>query len=377
MGPFFKAAEVGEGTAKTLPGRFYTAPEIFSLEVERIFLSQWICAGREERIPEPGDYFVRTLGTESVIIVRGQDGIVRAFHNVCRHRGTRLCSEEQGQFRKAIRCPYHAWAYALDGRLLAAPNTNGLADFHLDDYPLHSVPLAVWEGFLFLTLSGQPEPFEQTHAPLLGKFDAYNLSVLKSVRRIVYDVRANWKLIFENYSECCHCPHIHPALVKLSPADSGANDLISGPFLGGYMEVRSGSGSMTLSGNACGLPVGELSPEEMHRVYYYSIFPNMLLSLHPDYVMAHTLWPEAPGRTRIECEWLFHPEAAAHPGFHPDDGVEFWDRTNREDWRICEQSQLGVASRAYTPGLYLPQEGISAAFDREYLRIFNGERSET
>jgi Rieske 2Fe-2S family protein len=116
------------------------------------------------------------------------------------------------------------------------------------------------------------------------------------------------------------------------------------------------------------MSVGALPPEDLHRVYYYSIFPNMLLSLHQDYVMVHTLWPESPDRTHIECEWLFHPEASAQPVFNPEDGVGFWDKTNREDWHICELSQLGIASRAYTPGPYSPREGISAAFDREYLQ---------
>ncbi|HLK60797.1 MAG TPA: aromatic ring-hydroxylating dioxygenase subunit alpha [Chthonomonadaceae bacterium] len=367
-GQFIKASEIGTQGAKTLPGSFYTSPERFREEQERIFLQHWICVGREQRIPDPGDYFVCTMGTESVVVVRGRDGIVRALYNVCRHRGTRICEEAEGHFKNAIRCPYHAWTYALDGRLIAAPSMDEAAGFAPADYPLHASSLVIWEGFLFLSFATNPEPFETTHAPLLTKFRTYNLPTLHAARRIDYDVRANWKLIFENYSECFHCAPVHPALVKLSPADSGANDLVSGPFLGGYMLVKPDCGSMTLSGNACSLPVGDLSPEDHHRVYYYAIFPNMLLSLHPDYVMVHTLWPEAPDRTRIVCEWLFHPDAAAQPDFHPDDGVLFWDQTNREDWHVCELSQLGVSSRAYTPGPYSPRESLSAAFDREYLR---------
>jgi len=339
--------------------------------VENLFLRQWICVGREADLLEPGGYFVRNIGTESVIVVLGRDWVIRAFHNVCRHRGTRLCEANEGRFKNAIRCPYHSWAYGLDGRLLAAPSMEGVEGFEAADYPLHPVALARWEGFLFLSLAEEPVSFETAYAPLLGKFPLYNLPALRRMTRINYDVRANWKLMFENYSECFHCPSVHPALVKLSPADSGANDLISGPFLGGYMEVKPESGSMTLSGKACSMPVGDLPPEEMHRVYYYSLFPNMLLSLHPDYVMVHTLWPEAPDRTRIECEWLFHPDSAKQPDFNPEDGVLFWDKTNREDWHICELSQLGVASRAYTVGPYSPKESISAAFDREYLRAID------
>jgi len=368
---FLSAAEIGTQGAMTLPGRFYTSPEIFQLEVENLFQRQWICVGREADLLEPGGYFLRNIGTESVIIVLGRDSVIRAYHNVCRHRGTRLCEASVGRFKKTIRCPYHAWTYGLDGRLLAAPSMEEVNGFAVADYPLHPVTLVCWEGFLFISLAAEPEPFEAVYGPLLGKFALYNLPSLRKASRIDYDVRANWKLMFENYSECFHCPSVHPALVKLSPADSGANDLISGPFLGGYMEVKPERGSMTLSGNACSRPVGDLPPEEMHRVYYYSLFPNMLLSLHPDYVMVHTLWPEAPDRTRIECEWLFHPDAYLQHGFDPEDGVRFWDKTNREDWHICELSQLGVASRAYKPGLYSPRESISVAFDREYLRALN------
>jgi Rieske 2Fe-2S family protein len=242
----------------------------------------------------------------------------------------------------------------------------GVEGFDPAEYGLVAAHVAEWEGFVFLSLAADPEPFETSHAQILGRFSRYNLAALRTARTIHYDVRANWKLLFENYSECYHCGPVHPSLVKLSPADSGANDLTSGAFLGGYMEVTGGE-SMTLSGRACAMPVGDLPDADLSRVYYYALFPNMLLSLHPDYVMAHLLWPEAADRTRIECRWMFHPEAAGQPGFNPDDGVEFWDRTNREDWHICEQSQLGVASRAYIPGPYSPRESISAAFDREVL----------
>jgi glycine betaine catabolism A len=367
MTRFFKPTEIGTCGAMTLPGRFYTSAEIFRQELDRLFCGRWICAGREEQVPTGGDYFVRNIGSESVIVVRDRKGVVHAFHNVCRHRGTRLCEESKGHFPSNIRCPYHAWTYGLDGRLLGASWMDGLDDFDVADYPLHAVGLALWEGFVFLNLSENPQPFEESHRPILTRFSRYNLPSLRSMRRIDYDVKANWKLMLENYSECYHCAPVHPTLVKLSPADSGANDLTSGPFLGGYMTVNDHAGSMTMSGRACAIPVAELPEEDHARVYYYALFPNMLLSLHPDYVMVHTMWPQSPDRTLIECEWLFHPEADRHAGFDADDGVAFWDKTNREDWHICEQSQLGVSSRAYTPGPYSPRESLCAALDREYL----------
>ncbi len=227
--------------------------------------------------------------------------------------------------------------------------------------------LGIWEGFIFVNLAEEPPPLDEVFAPLAGKFTHWNLPHLRSGRRIEYDVRANWKLIFENYSECYHCPGVHPMLSRVSPYDSAENDLTAGPFLGGFMKISKGA-SLTMSGQTCALPVGEISAEDHARVFYYSIFPNMLLSLHPDYVLVHQLWPEAPDRTRILCDWFFHPTAFARDDFRPDDAVEFWDVTNKQDWHVCELSQLGVASRAYRPGPYSTRESIPAAWDREYLR---------
>jgi Rieske 2Fe-2S family protein len=374
---FRKATEIGTAGAMTLPGHYFTSAEVFAVEREQIFARRWLCAGRAESIPGHGDYFVRSIGTESVIVLRDGGGMVRAFHNVCRHRGTRLCESPCGTLSKTIQCPYHAWTYALDGTLVGAPSMDDPPGFDKSHYALHGVSVALWEGFIFLSLDEPDAPFEQSHAPLIGRFSRFSLAQLRAQRRIEYDVRANWKLIFENYSECYHCPTVHPSLVKLSPAESGANDLTSGPVLGGYMSIVRPGGSLTMSGKLCGPSVGELEPEDRQRVYYYSIFPNLLLSLHHDYVMFHTLWPEAPDRTRIECTWLFHPQAAQQGGFNPDDGVEFWDQTNRQDWHICEQCQLGVSSRAYMPGPYSPRDSISAAFDREYLRAMDQGQSDS
>lgn len=357
------------GDAKTLPREYFTSSELYAEEGEKIFAKRWVCAGRASEIPHPGDYFVRQLGNAGVIFVRDKTGHVRAFHNTCRHRGTRLCEVATGNVGDRIVCPYHAWVYGLDGRLIGAPSTADLQGFDKSDYPLHAVAVAEWEGFIFFNIAARPEPFADAFAPLMGRFARFNLPSLVSAARMDYDVECNWKLLFQNYSECYHCAGVHPALVKLTPATSGENDLFEGPFLGGYMVINDDAGSMTMSGRACGLPVGDqLDGDDLRRVYYYSIFPNMLLSLHPDYVMFHTVWPVGPRRTRITCEWLFHPATLADRTFDPQDGVKFWDMTNRQDWHICEESQRGIVSPAYRPGPYSPRESLSVAFDREVLR---------
>jgi Rieske 2Fe-2S family protein len=360
-----------QGDAYTLPRRYYASEDVFRAETERIFHTGWVCVGRAEQIAQPGDYFLAQIVGESVIIVRDRAGTARAHFNVCRHRGTRICTEERGQFAGSIQCPYHAWTYSLDGQLIGARYMQETAGFDKRDYPLHSIALAEWEGFLFVSLAPAPEQFERAFAPLIDKFPAWHMPELRMARRIEYDVQANWKLIVQNYSECYHCSLIHPALAELSPPTSGRNDLIEGPFLGGYMIMNEAVGSMTIGGHTARPPLGEVAGEELNRVYYYSIFPNMLLSLHPDYVMAHTLWPLEVGRTRIVCEWYFDPVTMVQPGFDSSDAVEFWDMTNRQDWHVCELSQLGVSSIGYTPGPYSNQEGLLHAFDKQYLRVMD------
>ncbi len=367
MTAFLKTAESYQPNARTLPQRYFATPEIFAQEKEHIFTRQWLCVGHQNQIVEPGSFFLQEVLGESLIILRDQTGTVRSFYNLCRHRGTRLCENSSGRFSQSMQCPYHAWTYGLDGRLLGAPHMDHIAGFDKAEHGLQAAHVALWEGFIFVNLAPQPQPFATAFAPVLGKFEHWNIPPLHAAKRLTYDVRANWKLIFQNYSECYHCPLVHPALAKLTPYDQGENDLVEGPFLGGFMPIPK-AGSMTMSGKACGVPVGDIRDEDEHRVYYYSIFPNMLLSLHPDYVMYHTLWPQSPERVLIHCDWLFHPDSFADSNFNPHDAIEFWDMTNRQDWHVCEMSQAGISSRQYRPGFYSPRESIPAAFDREYLK---------
>jgi Rieske 2Fe-2S family protein len=366
---FVNTTRLPIASAKTLPGRYFTSAEIFAEEMERIFTRQWLCVGPVDRIRASGEYFVAQLGAYSVIVVREKSGGIRAYHNVCRHRGTRICEAAAGKFGETIQCPYHAWTYGLDGRLIATPSSDQLKGFDKADYPLFDVPTAIWEGLVFVHLGADPAPFEATHPSLIGRFSRFRIPDLTVARRIDYDVAANWKLIVENYQECYHCAPIHPALTKLSPPTSGEIDLYEGPVLGGFMVLSADNDTMSMSGFSCGMTVSpDLPRDDLRRIYYYSIFPNVLLSMHHDYVMLHTLFPVAVDRTRITCEWLFHPASLDASRFNPDDGIEFWDMTNREDWHICEQSQRGVSSPAYRPGPYSARENMSAAFDKEVLR---------
>jgi Rieske 2Fe-2S family protein len=366
---FRKTAETFAPGAKTLPQRYFTSPEVFAEEEEKIFAKRWILVGHQSQIAQTGDFLLAAIGGENLIVIRDQKSQIRGFYNVCRHRGTRLCENENGHL-SAIQCPYHAWTYGLDGRLIGAPHMDEVPGFDKADYPLHPVNLALWEGFIFVHLAHEPMPLTEWFAPLAGKFSHWNMSILRPAKRIEYDVRANWKLMFENYSECYHCPGVHPMLSKISPYDSAENDLCEGPFLGGFMKINKGK-SLTMTGNACASFVGNI--ENLQQVFYYSVFPNMLLSLHPEYVMVHQLRPQSPERTLIVCDWFFHPDAFERKDFNPEDAIEFWDMTNKQDWHVCELSQQGIASHAYEPGPYSSRESIPAAWDRHYLGLMDGD----
>ena len=367
MTTFLRTVESYKSGARTLAREYYTSPDIFAAESERVFAREWVCVGREESIAQPGAYMLAEIAGESLIVLRDRNGVVRAFYNVCRHRGTRLCEATSGRFSQTIQCPYHAWTYRLDGSLTGAPHMDEVEDFDKAAYPLHGASIGSWEGFLFVNLASDHEPFEQAFAPLAGRFARFNLAGLHTVRRIDYDVSANWKLILQNYNECLHCPTIHPELTTKLPYTSGANDLIEGPFLGGYMEIKAPHESATMSGRACALPLGELAADDRGRAYYYSLFPSMMLSVHPDYAVYYRVHPVDATHSRVVCEWMVNPQAPAAEGYNIQDAEEFWDRTNRQDWHICEQSQLGVSSRVYQPGPYSARESIPAAWDRRYL----------
>ncbi|MHC4992077.1 MAG: aromatic ring-hydroxylating oxygenase subunit alpha [Planctomycetota bacterium] len=353
--------------ARTLPARYYTSSDIFDREGERIFGRQWLCIGLACTLEGPGSYFVAEVEGESLVVVKDRAGAVRVFHNVCRHRGTRLCADRRGEFSKYIVCPYHSWAYGLAGDLVAAPNMDEVEGFDPKQFPLHPVATEVWEGLIFVSLAPAPPPFAEALAPLVSRFARWRVSDLVSVHQTQYEVEANWKLLFQNYSECYHCPSLHPVLNRLTPYRDSSNDLEEGPVLGGPMRLSEGSDSMTMDGRACAAPLAALSGDERRLVQYYVVFPSCFLSVMPDYVLVHRLARLGPSRTRIECDWLFEPAAAAAAGFDPSGAIDFWDMTNRQDWQVCELSQQGISSRAYEPGPYSNLESMLAALDREYL----------
>jgi len=351
--------------ARTLPAAAYTDTDIFRLEQRALFATEWLCVGRAADLPAPGDYRVHELAGDSVVVVRGAEGSLHAFYNVCRHRGSRLLEEPAGRGLTRILCPYHSWSYGLDGRLLQAPLMG--EGFDRSEHALNAVRAECHEGFVFVNLDGRAPPLARylSDLPDLSRF---RMGELVCARRIEYEVAANWKLICENYSECYHCTNAHPQLSRLSDliARSDRAQEVGACFNGGPMRLRDGVATMSMSGRSSTPTIPGLDLEECRHVHYYVIYPNLLLSPHPDYVLTHTAWPIACGRTRVVCEWLFPQAAVADPRFDPADVVDFWDLTNRQDWALCERTQRGAQSRGFQPGPYQGSEDCVHLFDCWY-----------
>ena len=344
------------GHSITLPAEAYTEESVFWWEQDRFLDRSWVCVGRSDDLHDPGDQRVVSLGRESVLLMRGEDGILRAFYNVCRHRGHELLPVGGEACGKFIRCPYHAWAYGLDGELKGAPGFGKAEGFDKTKHPLVSMRIVQWHGWIFANASGDAPPFGEHVGNLEELVLNYSCEELVVAARHDYEIAANWKILAENYHECYHCSSIHPELCKVSPPKSGEDHEARGIWFGGSMELEDHAETMSLDGKSHAPNLPRLYEGQDGTVYYFQLFPNLLISLHPDYVMTHRLQPLAPDRTAVECEWLFSPEAIAQEGFDPSYASDFWDVTNRQDWHACEAVQKGVSSRGYRRGPLSPRE---------------------
>jgi Rieske 2Fe-2S family protein len=351
----------------TLPARYYTDRAWFDAEMERIFATMWLNAGRLDQLARRGAFVRRDVANASVLLIADGTGGARAFHNVCRHRGTRLCVDTAGVLPGSIQCPYHAWTYDLDGRLIGAPLMDDVEGFCRDDYPLQRVACEIWDGHVFISLADNPPPLAAHLRDLPSRFAPWQMQDLRMAHRVEYDVAANWKLIVQNYNECLHCPIIHPLLNQMHHYLGAANVPSTEGYCGGAMGFKADVETLSIDGRRRRAILPGLGPEERALVNYFAIYPNMLLTLHPDYMLTVTIWPQAPDRTHLVSEWHFHPDEIARPGFVFRDAVDFWDVTNREDWAISERSQQGISSRGYTPGPYSQRETQLWEFDRFVL----------
>ncbi|AOS62179.1 aromatic ring-hydroxylating oxygenase subunit alpha [Actinoalloteichus hymeniacidonis] len=351
----------------TLPGHYYTDQKIFEAEQERIFESDWICAARAADLRVAGDFRTVQVGRESVLIVLGRDGELRAFLNICRHRGARLCLAEQGTVRRSLQCPYHAWTYGLDGRLIAAPNLASLGSVDRTEYGLLPVRLRQWLGYLWVCLAAEPPSFEDTVIDAVTErlgtpaaVQRYRVEELALGRRISYDVAANWKLIVENFMECYHCATIHPELTEVLP--EFAEGYAAQYYVGHGAEFAAEARGFTVDGRPGFDSLPDIAPDQDRRYYAATIRPQVFLNLVPDHVILHRMYPLSADRTLVECDWLYSTEVV-ESGADVSASVELFDRVNRQDFEACERCQPAMASRAYARGgVLVPVEHHIAEF---------------
>ena len=370
------ATDLPASLISTLPGEYYTDPAIFAAEQAAIFEAMWFCAVRSSELAKPGDFRTVPIGRESVLVARGRDGALRAFLNVCRHRGARICTEESGSVKRAFQCTYHAWTYGLDGKLIAAPNLTSMPDIDRVEYGLKTVHLREWLGYAWLCLADEPPSFEDSvigaATERLGSptaIDNYQADQLAVGKRIRYEVKANWKLIIENFMECYHCATIHPELTEVLP--EFADGYAAQYYVGHGAEFGSEIQGFTVDGQAGFDRLDTVAEDQDRRYYAITVKPQVFINLVPDHVIVHRMFPIAEDFTVVECDWLYSPSVVAE-GKDVSHSVELFHRVNQQDFEACERCQPNMSSRLYRDGgVLVPSEHHIGAF-HDWLKLVLG-----
>ena len=348
--------------ARPLPPSACWDEDVFAFDRDAIFGRAWLCVGHASTLAAPGAWSLAPITPEGILVVRGDDGIVRAFYNVCRHRGAPLVDAPCGR-AESLACPYHRWSYALDGALRAAPGARPSLD--RSGAGLVPVRLAAWNGLLFVNLDPDAPDLDRALAGAPPWFA--DLPPLTRIGEARYEVRANWKLCVENFQESHHFPLVHPALEALTPTARAASLVGDGPWLGGLMDIVSSAETVSTSGRRHDRPF-LVAEDARRRVCDAHLFPGLLTSLQPDYFLTYRLHPIAPDRTLVIAETYAHPDCPR--GESITDVLGFWERVNAEDRAVCERQQIGIRSRGYAPVGYAAVEDGVHAFDRIVARRY-------
>ncbi len=372
---------------------FYSDPEIFERDIERIHLRHWLCVGHESRVRESGDWFRFDLAGESIIVVRGRDDRLRALVNVCRHRGSRVCYEEEGNTRMLV-CPYHAWAYDLDGKLRAARQMG--PSFDLSGRALHQIHLRILEGLIFVCFAPSPPGLDDAEQTLAASLRRYGWATARVAHHETYSVDANWKLVTENYMECYHCAPAHPEFSRYHATEKPDDEVaelraqaaqraremgIEVPLVGDWPVASAPDQEMvgcshdatypgSVTGSEDGGPLAPLMGDFTGYdggFTYLDVGPASFFLAYPDHGLMYLFTPRAPQKTDMEVVWLVREDAREGDDYDRERLAWMWHVTSVADKRILDQNQKGVNSRYYAPGPYGPMEAQTRSFVEWYL----------
>jgi choline monooxygenase len=323
--------------AWTIPAPWYLDERFARLERERVFAQNWIAAGRKDQVMAPGQFFTVEIAGEPLVVVRGSDGQLRAFYNVCRHHAAAVMTAPCGK-AEHLRCPYHGWTYGLDGSLKGAPEFAGVCDFEREENGLIPVRVAAWEQFVFVTLSEDAPPFEAFLGDLPARVAPLGLGNIHFFERRSYTLACNWKVYVDNYLDGgYHVPHLHKGLnsvldYKEYTIENGARYCVQ-------------SSPMVASGEHADVSATRTG----ERAYYYWLYPNFMINIYQGVMDTNLVLPLAPDRCLVQFDFYFADvsEAARE---HNAESVRVSDRIQDEDVGICESVQRGLGSRAYGAG---------------------------
>ncbi len=351
----------------SLPTDWYTDSDHYQKELHAIWYRDWVCVGRLEMIPERGDFVVARIGSQSLIVTRGAENSVRSFHNTCRHRGSILCTTTRGRFRNnRIICPYHTWTYLTDGSLVSTPGRFETDDFAASDYSLYAVETDVWGGFIFVNLAENPRSDLLSYLGREAEYvENWPLTDMRSVHQETFPVACNWKLFWENYNECYHCPRIHPELCKIMPDYKEAVfDPIDVPGWTPRYEGDPGRAAVAENANTWSM-TGELAmPEiagptekEIQRgVEFSSIAPSMYVVAHPDYVRSVRVVPTGAESIELVVDWMLPKDRCVDSDDQLEAIVSLAKKVVEQDGEVCELNQKGLHSLRHEHGMLVPQE---------------------
>jgi Rieske 2Fe-2S family protein len=363
----------------------YFEPRHYERELQRIWYRNWIYVGRSSEVAAARAFRTFELGDQKLLLVRDEQGALQGFHNTCRHRGAALCRESAGTMRSdAIICPYHAWTYSLQGELLRTSSKTHADGFDVADYPLYKIKVREWNGFIFAALTENPPPFDRLFDVRLDRLDAWRLSELIAGHVLVKTIQSNWKIFWENFNECLHCPGVHPKLSSLVPIyGRGLMEERDDPHLTRHAGdtdpkykggLRLGAQTWSSDGELCGAPFPGLSEEDRKAGYVYMTgLPSIFIVGHADYVRVVRLRPLGAEQTELRVEYLFMPETLADPKFNLRNIVEFTNLVMTEDAEVCELNQRGLRAAPHVRGIVMPEEYVIQQFhqwvDSELARV--------